>query len=155
MNITEKMNNQFIKIMTNNEKLFKFVEKLLKGHPYKINISNDSGVKFVEFNDLHKGIYFEFEYRKFNEKDLEKELIENIKDSSMHCFDEYKLLADLIIEPLKNYVPSTLKAKKSTTSKEDLLWNKVWDMFEAVPYYDRFQEKDNLIKKLKKKFKIS
>lgn len=155
LNITEKMNNQFIKIMTNNEKLFKFVEKLLKWHPYKINISNDSGVKFVEFNDLHKGIYFEFEYRKFNEKDLEKELIENIKDSSMHCFDEYKLLADLIIEPLKNYVPSTLKAKKSTTSKEDLLWNKVWDMFEAVPYYDRFQEKDNLIKKLKKKFKIS
>jgi hypothetical protein len=141
--------------MTNNEKLFKFVEKLLKGHPYKIIISKESEYDFVEFNDLHGGTYLDFDYKKFNEKDLKKELLENIKDSSMHCFDEYKRLADLILEPLKSYVPSMLKAKKITPPKEDLLWNKVWDMFEAVPYYDRFQEKDKLIKSLKKKFKIS
>lgn len=141
--------------ITNNQKLFKFVEKLLKGHPYKIIISKESGDDFVEFNDLRGGTYFEFDYKKFDEKKLKKELLENIKDSSMQCFDEYKLLADLILEPLKSYEPSELKEEKEIKTVEDFLWKEVWDMFEAVPYYDRFQEKDNLIKSLKKKFKIS
>jgi len=143
-----------VKNIVNQEKLFKFVEDLIKGHPYKIIINGDFSEKYVEITDGAGGTYIDFEYNKFNEKTLKTELIDNIRDGSMACFEEYKALADLLLKPLEMHSPSKLIVKKTVKTNDELLWEKVWDMFEAVPYYDRFEEKDKLIKKLKNKFRI-